>query len=259
MNSAHQLPQEKGSQFADNVGDRSTEEIHQHHQWRPFGDFGFVDAYRKVKANFLLRFRCGDSQEFIASFQRDWRKEVFGDEIWASLAGLQEKSFWEATCSRKFLSWAEGAHRIYDTHGQEQTMLIDDIELMESPQEPVASLVWVDTVENFESILPHSWYNSAQNGFVVFGRIGDWELRVMVEDWNKTASEVIKSAAKTVKGIAKDQWNLSGDGWNFADVIGEVSRLQIGFRKSGDGISLMKPTHSRIEILDVMFGPIQLG
>jgi len=258
MTSTPQLPQKKGRQFAENIAYCPAEEIHQHHQWRPFGNAGFVDAYRKVKVHFLLRFRCGDGQEFIASFQRDWRKDVFGDEIWASLAGLQEKSFGEATCSRKFLSGAESAHRIYNAHGQEQAMLVDDVEPVKSPQEPITSLVWLDTVENFECVLRYSWYNSAQNGFVNFGRIGDWEHRFGSDDWDKSASEVIENAAKTVKCIAKDQWNLSGNGWNFAYVIAELSRLLIGLRKNGNGISIVKSSHSRLELLDVLFGPIQL-
>jgi hypothetical protein len=257
MTNAAQLPQEKGRQFADNVADRSAEEIHEHHQWHPFGDLGFADAYCKVKANFLLRFRCGDRQEFIASFQRDWRKDVFGDEIWESLTRLQEKSFWEATCSRKFLSWAEGAQRIYNAHGQEQTVLVDNVELVELPEKNVASLVWTDTVENFESILPYGWYNSIQHGFVTLGRVSDWEFRVGSDDWDKPASEIIEGATQTIESVAKDQWNLSGNGWNFADVIAELSRLQIGLRKSGDGISIVKPPQSRLEFIDVLFGPIQ--
>src|ERR1035438_4638166 len=139
------LPQEEGGEFGNDAFDSSVEKIHEHPQWRPFGNAGFVDAYRKVKVHFLLRFRCGDSQEFIACFQRDWRKDVFGDEIWESLTRLQEKSFWEATCSRNFLSWAEGAQRVYNAHGQEQPVLVDDVEFVELPEKKIASLVWTDT------------------------------------------------------------------------------------------------------------------
>ncbi len=192
------LVEQIGRQFADNIIDCPVEEVHQHHQWRPFGDAGFVDAYRKVKAHFLLRFRCGDRQEFIASFQRDWRKDVFGDEIWSSLACLQEKSFWEATCSRKFLSWAEGAHRIYNAHGQEQAVFVNDVEFVKSPKKPIPSLVWVDTFENFERVLPYGWYSSTQNGFVNFGRICDWELCVGSDDW-KSVLEVVKKAKEPLR------------------------------------------------------------
>jgi hypothetical protein len=136
-------------------------------------------------------------------------------------------------------------------------VLVDDVEFVKLPKEQIPCLVWVDTVENFESILPHSWYNSAQNGFVVFGGIDDWELRVGSDDWNKAASEVIESAAQTMENIAKDQWNLSRDGWNLADVIAEVSRVRIDLGKGSDGIGIMKPPQSRLEILDVLFGPIQ--
>ena len=236
MKSTPKLPQKKRGELTDSDFNGSHNEVNQHHQWRPFGDAGFVDAYRKVKAHFLVRFRCGDRQEFIACVKRDWRKEVFKDDIWESLSRRRDESFWDATCQRNFLSWAEGASRVYNAHGQEQTVLVDDVEFVKLPENPIPSLVWFDTVENFQSILPYGWYNSVQSGFVTFGRISDWELRVSSDDWNKAASEVIKSAAQTVQGIAKDQWNLGRDGWNFSDVIAEFSRLRISLREGRDGV-----------------------
>jgi hypothetical protein len=137
-------------------------------------------------------------------------------------------------------------------------VLVDDVEFVELPEKKIASLVWTDTVENFESILPYGWYNSAQNGFVVFGRIVDWELRVGSDDWDKAAGKIIESVTETVQGIAKNQWNLSGDGWNVADVIAEVSRLRITLCEGRDGVGIIKPLQSRIQFLDVLFGPIQL-
>jgi len=253
------LAKQKGRKFADNVADCPAEELSQHHQCRPFGDLRFVDAYREVKAHFVIRFRCGDSQEFVASFQRDWRKDVFGDEIWKSLARHQEKSFWEATCSRQFLSWAEGASRIYNAQGQEQTVLVDVVELVKLPEEKVSSLVWTDTVENFESILPYGWYNSVQHGFITMGRVSDWEFRVGSDNWDKSARDVIESATQTVKNIAKDQWNLNGNGRNIADIVADVASLRIGLSERRDGMFIMESPQGRLQLLDVLFGPIQLG
>lgn len=256
---SNRLVQQKGRQFADNIADCAAKEVNQHHQWRPFGNFGFVDAYRKVKAHFLIRFRWRDRQEFIACFQRDWRKDVFGNEIWESLARRQKEFFWEATCSRQFLSWAEGASRIYNAQGQEQTVLVDVVEPVKLPEEKIASVVWTDTVENLESILPYGWYRSIQHGFITMGRVSDWELRVGSDDWDKPASEVIESATKTVEDIAKDQWNLSGDGRNIADIVTDVASLRIGLSDQRDGMFIMEAPQGALQLLDVMFGPIQLG
>ncbi len=257
MTDTPQLPQKKRRELANCGLNRFTEKFDKHHEWRPFGDSGFTDAYRKVKAHLLIRFCLGNGQEFIACVQRNWREEVFKDKIWESLSRIRDESFWDATCQRNFLSWSEGASRIYNAHGQDQAVLVDDVEFVKLPQEPIASLVWLDTVENFESILPHSWYNSAQTGFVMFGGIRDWELRVSSDDWGKATSEVIESATQAMENIAKDQWNLSRNGWNFSDVIAELSSLRVSLRKSGDGVSIVKSPQSRLEILDVMFGPIQ--
>ena len=156
MKSAPKLPQKERGELADGDLNSFQNEVNQHNQWRPFGDAGFVDAYRKVKAHILIRFRLGDSQEFIACIQRNWREDVFEDDIWKSLSGRRNESFWDATCQRNFLSWSEGASRIYNAHGQEQTVLVDDVEFVKLPENPIPSLVWFDTVENFESILPGS-------------------------------------------------------------------------------------------------------
>lgn len=259
MTSAPHLPQKKRRELTNNNLDGSVEQGHEHHQWRPFGKLRFVDAYREVKAHFLIRFSLGNSQEFIACFQRDWRKDVFKDDLWKSLFRRRDEHFWDATCQRVFLSWSEAASWIYKARGQEQSMFVDDIELVEVPQEPISSLVWLDTVENFESILTYGWYNSITDGFVVFGRISDWELRVGSDDWDKPAREVIKSATKAMENISKDQWNLRANGWDRSDVVANVSRIRIKFTHSGNGISIEKGLSSRIQFLDVLFGPIQLG
>jgi hypothetical protein len=137
-------------------------------------------------------------------------------------------------------------------------MFVNDVEFVKLPQEQMTSLVWTDSVENFERILPYSWYNSAQRGFVVFGGISDWELRVGCDDWDKAAGEVIEHAAQTMENIAKDQQNLGRDGRDIADVIAEFTCLGISLRESRNGISIMKPTQSNLQLLDVLFDPIEL-
>ena len=37
-------------------------------------------------------------------------------------------------------------------------MFVNDVEFVKLPENPIPSLVWLDTFENFESILPYGWY-----------------------------------------------------------------------------------------------------
>lgn len=262
MNSApenHDLPNEEWGEFDDDILDGPLEEVHEHRQWKPFGDAGFLDAYCKIKAHLLLRFRCGDRQEFVACIQRDWRKEVLGYDAWESLSKLWDKDFWKTARHCRFLSWSEGAHRAYVTHGQEKGMLVDVVKPVELPQEDIPSLVWLDTIEHFESVLAYSWYQSSQAGFIAFGRIEDWELRVGCDLGDKPAGEVIKSAAEVVENIAKDQWNIGVNGRKFSEVIAEVSGLRIRLGKDLNRVEIVEGLESRLELLDVLLGPNELG
>lgn len=262
MNSAPEnrdLPDEEWNEFDDDIVDSSLEEAHEHRQWQPLGNGGFLDAYRKVKAHLLLRFRCGDSEEFIACIQRDWRKEVLSYDAWESLSELWNKDFWKASRHCRFLSWSEGAHRAYMAHGQEKTVLVDVIKPMELPQEEIPSLVWLDTVEHFESILAYSWYQSSEAGFIAFGRVEDWELRVGCDIGDKPAGEVIERAAEVVENVAKDQWNFGGDGRKLSDVIAEVSGLRVRLGKDGNRVEIVINPESRIELVDMLLGPNELG
>jgi hypothetical protein len=89
MNSPNSLSQNEIGKSRDAKFDFTSQEEHKQIQWYPFGDAGFVNAYREVKAHILIRFRIRDSQEFLACVQRDW-KPIFGNELQRSFSAVGE-------------------------------------------------------------------------------------------------------------------------------------------------------------------------
>lgn len=149
-------------------------------------------------------------------------------------------------------------HEVYGADGQEQSVLINVVEPVEGPERVIPSVVWLDTVERFERLLLNAGYYSTQAGFIGLGGMSDGELCVSGDDGNYPTSEVIESAAKTVQNIASDKRNVSRNGWNFTEVIHQFATFRIYLSECGDWVSIVKDPQSRIQLLEVLFGPIQL-
>ena len=244
------LPENEWSEFGDGDADLSEDQAKSKIQWHPFGGSGFGDAYCKVRANILFRFRRGNSQEFFACVQRDWRFLYDLD----SLSG----EFWEKTTLRRHLIWSEAIDMTYDAHGQKKAVLVDYVQSVEKPKEEIPSLVWFDTVEGFESLLPNSWYESAQHGFVRLGIMRNWELCIGSDNFDQPAREVIKRTTETMQHITGNEWDTAGDVRNVIDAIGDLSGLSIDSVEKFDRISPAQFAGHGTELLDVLLGPIVL-
>lgn len=238
--------------------DLATQEVHEHIEWHPFGNAGFVNAYCEVKAHILIRFRVRDGQEFLACVQRDWKPLLSepDDPSRASRKGNGEVLWSQRLLNRHFL-WSEVMHRVYGANGQEQSMLVNVVEPVKGPESLVPSLVWLDSVERFERLLLNAVYDLPQGGFVGLGGMSDGELSVFGDDGNYPTSEVIESAAKTVQDIASDKRYMTGDGWDFSDVIREFSGLRVYLSERRNGVRIVKDAQSGIQLVEVLFGPIQ--
>jgi len=244
------LPNKEWSELSNGDTNLTENKVKSQVQWHPFGGSGFGDAYCKVRANILFRFRCGNSQEFFACVQRDWRSLYDLD----SLGG----DFWEKTTLRRHLIWSEAIDMTYDAHSQKESVLVRYVQSVEKPEEEIPSLVWFDTVEGFESLLPNSWYKSAQRGLVSLGTMRNWELCIGSDNFDQPASEVIQRTTETMQYITGNQWDAAGDVRNFIDAIGNLSGLSIDSSGKSDRIRFTQLAGHGTELLDVLLGPIVL-
>ena len=74
----------------------------------------------------------------------------------------------------------------YGPSGQQQTVFVSDVEVMESPKIVVPSLVWFDSVDNVEGFLPQSLYLSGKRGLLLFGRWDIFKNRKSRYQWSES-------------------------------------------------------------------------
>ncbi len=253
------LTNEEGEQGGNDSLNLIAQETHQQVElYRPFGEFGFIDAYLKVKAHLLLKLRSGNGQEFFACIQRDWR--ALGDLNKTLKAGSEGSKWrgWVERLIRRHLIWSEGVSNIYQAHGQEQSVFVDVVHSVEGPQQAISSLIWLDTVDRFESLLPNSFYYSIQGTLVGLGRECYREFCIGSGSVDESISEIVKSTTETMQSIAGNEWNLSGDGWNLVDIKRHLSCMRILLAPDGYLIPVPKVEQGGVQLVDVLFGPLIL-
>ncbi len=64
-------------------------------------------------------------------------------------------------------------------NGEKKAMLINVIKLLEEPERIIPALVWLEPINRFLSILPHSVYFSSLSGFIYLGAKADREGNVV--------------------------------------------------------------------------------
>jgi hypothetical protein len=260
MNVPKPLPQNETREPFDAEFNFTTQEEQKHVQWHPFGDAGFVNAYCEVKSHILIRFRIWDGQEFLACVQRHWKpilRSELQDHLFPTGEGERNVMWAERLLNRHFL-WSEAMHRAYGADGQEQAVLVNVVEPVKGPERKIPSIVWLDTVERFDRLRLSAVYESTQAGFIGLDGMSYGELDVFGDDGNYPTSEVIESAAQVVQNIARDKRYMSRDRWNLAEVIRQFSSLGIYLSERRDWVRIVKDAQSRIQLLEVLFGPIQL-
>jgi hypothetical protein len=162
------------------------------------------------------------------------------------------------------LAWRHGASRVYERDGQQNTMLVDIIQPVELPErvaEP--SLIWLDTVDGFHSRLPHALHLSTHSLPVFVGGVEDWKSCLTVGfipgNDDELMCQIIERSAKIVEGISQHQSERIRDAWNIRDLMPDFSKVFVGLSGNNIGVCFPEPVSSRIEILDVLFGPLQFS
>ena len=108
-------------------------------KWNVLGNSSLVDRYVNEELHVIIRFRCGDCEEFAAclqSFEGQRRSDGDAKIMRAWLAGHTD------TRRPNFnaLAWRHSIREVRKSQGKQQFMLVDNVKAVELPERSIPSL-----------------------------------------------------------------------------------------------------------------------
>lgn len=146
--------------------------------------------------------------------------------------------------------------------GQQEPMLVNNVELVEQPERLVRSDVRLYRLDDVQRIGRDLLYFSIANGrLILLNSVGNGKVNAFVGSTavslDKLPHQVIKSTPKIVDSISKDERDFVGNGFDFSDIKRRVLNLRYSVRLGSNSIGLIlkEPVDSSIQFTDVLFGP----
>ena len=149
---------------------------------------------------------------------------------------------------------------------KQEPVFVSIVEGVESPKNVIPSLVWFDVLDEVDSLIFHSLYLSSEGSLVLFGRrdfienresaFVNWGTRTVRA--NERAGQVIERTPKVLENIATDYRESHGNGVGFNDGVNELSRLRITLSSDFIRLGLPEGVESRLELYQVLIGPLDL-
>jgi len=142
----------------------------------------------------------------------------------------------------------------------EQTMLVNNVEMMDQPEIVVSSLIRVQSVDHAFRDRADSLYLSQKVGFI-FGRsVKNRELnpsRDVAVRLNELPNEMVEGAPQIVDSIPDDAGEIIGDSPVAinSDLLDFVSGLRIILADDEVGVGLAEGVNAGFKITDVILGP----
>ncbi|HEY4905048.1 MAG TPA: hypothetical protein VIH89_16355 [Candidatus Sulfotelmatobacter sp.] len=220
----------------------------------------FSERYIKQEIYLLVHFRVGGiNKEFVAYFQGEHpicRTDV---EVRHGRHGQALGLHHFREFGAEVLPNVEVAER--RSYRNQKTVLVDVVQLVESPERVVSSLVWFDCVDSVYSILPHSLYFSSSSGFIFRGIIKDRKVNVPgianspSANHEELISQVVESTSEIVENVPGDHGDFDWNGFGPEDVVNELSHLRITLGANFVGVSSVEGQNGRLQLSDVLVGP----
>ncbi len=215
-----------------------------------------VERYIEMEFHILLHFRMLDGVDFVASIERDRSYALqSSNKSERGTIGLVSESDSDLTPFR----WRHASRRIRDAGGQQQTVLVNLVKLMETPERIIPSFVWFERVESFYDILPKSLYFSTNVGRHVFrGTVNNGELiptSFLSGSQGKRVSNMVKGTSQVMKNIPNGVESFERNVRNATEIITAFSNFQIVLDRDCIWLGLPESLKGRMQILDVLFGP----
>ncbi|MGB8886768.1 MAG: hypothetical protein WCC87_08585 [Candidatus Korobacteraceae bacterium] len=258
----------KQSKIVENHGDAADDcgSLMKHfHNRLTLDNLRLSERYVKKEIHVLLHFKVGDSEEFVASFQR----ETFGlvrhehtPQVGSPLPGMAGE-----VDSLKIgaFTWQDTMAANIGKYGEQQVMLVDTVELMDVPEDLSGpSSVWFDCVDLFYRLIPHALYTSVPHGFVFRGVFGNGKANVperadsACSNRNQMDGQMVKRTPEIVSHVSHYRGNVRGDVLEHSQVVRALTHVRIILERNRICACVAEGSPSGLQFLDLLFGPFDL-
>jgi hypothetical protein len=251
------------SEQRNNVPDEIKKLLERYDQRFTLDNPRLVERYIKAEINIWVRLGIdGIDEKFVAIFQRGpigWR-QVDGE------VGNRNR-IPESLPHHLGHLRPDVKTLILSGDGNQQTMLVDVVKFVEHPElVPLPTLVWFDSAQRINRLLPHALYYSRKSGPVFVGASLNQKTDVVHACWISACSDheqligqVVEGAANIVDGIASNERERIWERPNIGNAINQLTRLRIALGKNHIAIGFVKGEDTVLQIDDVLVGPLNFG
>lgn len=223
-----------------------------------------VEGYAKGEAHLILEIIGGDGKQYAALLQRKV-DGLCGGNVDSIEVRHNASIGIAAKVPLNYLSpdaWRNAVTNEIGERWNNQPMLIDVVEGLEMPKRLIASLIWVQRIEDLYSQLPQSFYSSSKLGRrVLRGTLANGErdqcgrgplLRLLE---NCGMNQVIQRGSQILERISGKDGEDRINGFDAFDVVRSLSRLIVVFMVEDVWVGLPKGDRGMTQIKDVLLGP----
>jgi hypothetical protein len=222
----------------------------------------FIESYAKGEFEILLHLRSRNGEEYFAHLQREGCVTRAGDnalKVGGCLRGgiAPHKDFCEVfTLTGQQIVVDEG------TCGRkQQTMLVDVVEAVETPQQFIPSLIWLQRIDLGDVSLSRSLYFSSELRRCVLlqtfgnGKSGEPTWYPSIHE-DELPYKMVKSRTEVLNSVSSDSGDREGNVLGTEKTPLHIPRMSVVLEVNAIGVAIEKEPDSFFELLDVLIGPV---
>lgn len=228
----------------------------------------FVERYAKGELKVVLHVRVRNGKEYFAYFQgktgvsgvsrlNNHSRQIGGGE---GVRVARE----ENSCDLLPLTRQHVVMRDRACSRKQKAMLVDVVKVMETPEINIPSIVWFEPVDDGLCSCMDSLYYSSSLGRSIFlrtianGKSGDTINRGTTVSQDKLSNQMVEGTSKVLNGVSGKSRNGQRNVSSAVKCPFDPIRITIVMDRNLVGVAIEKSVDSRVEVLDVLLGPIGL-
>jgi hypothetical protein len=161
------------------------------------------------------------------------------------------------------IHWPASATRC-EPHRNQAAMLVEIVELVESPEIVISSSVRVHPLDDLLDILPHSVHLSVKSGYLFFGRrdvLGDWKCGKNsglfdAGSFDQFPRKIVQTTVEILDNVTHDDRDGFGKGISFHDIKNPLASVRVFLSGNAIRARILEFPENDFEFIDMLVGPL---